>query len=90
MAAKVFDIYDLNSPMVMPTAPAAPAAAAATRASARLLRASVGVLAFAGVLLVAALLVAVTPLGAIDADITVPFLVVVIGALAAMAWAVMR
>jgi len=41
-------------------------------------------------LLLAALIVTVTPIGAIDADITVPFLAVFVGGLAAIAWAVLR
>jgi hypothetical protein len=88
MAARVFDIYDLNSPMVTPTAPAAAAAPQATTAkrnSDRLLRGCAYLLAFAGVLLLAALIVTATPLGAIDADITVPFVAVVLGVPTAIA-----
>ena len=88
------NIYDLNSPFVTPTAPApTPTAAphAATRRSSnRLLRAAAYLLTFAGALLLAALIVTVTPIGAIDADITVPFLAVFVGGLAAIAWAVLR
>jgi len=90
----VSNIYDLNSPFVTPTAPApTPTAAphAATRRSSnRLLRAAAYLLTFAGALLLAALIVTVTPIGAIDADITVPFLAVFVGGLAAIAWAVLR
>jgi hypothetical protein len=91
MAARVYDIYDLNSPMVMPTAPAVtPQAPTATRNSDRLLRASVYLLAFAGALLLAALIVTVTPLGAIDADIGVPFTAVAVGVPAAIVIMVLR
>jgi hypothetical protein len=94
MAARVFDIYDLNSPMVTPT-PTAPAAAPpqatpAKRNSERLLRGCAYLLAFAGVLLLAALTITVTPLGAIDADITVPFVAVVVGVPTAIAIATVR
>jgi hypothetical protein len=94
MAARVFDIYDLNSPMVTPTPPPAPTAApqapAAKRNSDRLLRGCAYLLAFAGVLLLAALMVTVTPLGAIDADISVPFVAVVVGVPTAIAIAAVR
>jgi len=95
MAARVYDIYDLQSPFVTPTAPAAQATAttaptATRRSSDRLLRAAAYLLTFAGALLLAALIVTVTPIGAIDADITVPFLAVFVGGLAAIAWAVLR
>jgi hypothetical protein len=92
MAARTFDIYDLNSPMVTPTAPTAatPQVPAAKRNSDRLLRGCAYLLAFAGVLLLAALIIAVTPLGAIDADITVPFVAVVVGVPAAIAIGVVR
>ena len=46
--------------------------------------------AFAGVLFLAALLVTVTPLGRIDADITVPFVAVVLGGLALVVWGTVR
>ena len=45
---------------------------------------------FAGVLFLAALLVTVTPLGRIDADITVPFVAVVLGGLALVVWGTVR
>jgi len=96
MAARVYDIYDLNSPFVTPTAPAtaaptAPATAPTTRRSSdRLLRGSAYLLTCAGALLLAALIATGTPLGAIDADITVPFVVVTVGTLAAIAWGMVR
>ena len=90
----VSNIYDLNSPFVTPTAPApTPTAAphAATRRSSnRLLRAAAYLLLFAGLLFLAALIITVTPIGAIDADITVPFVAVFVGGLGAIAWAVLR
>jgi hypothetical protein len=92
MAARTFDIYDLNSPMVMPTAPAAaaPQATTATRNSDRLKRGCAYLLAFAGVLLLAAVIVTATPLGAIDADITVPFVAVAVGVPIAIVIAAVR
>jgi hypothetical protein len=90
----MYDIYNLNSPFVTPTAPAPAAtvqATATTRRSAdRLMRGSAYLLTFAGVLLLAALIVAVTPLGRIDADITVPFVAVFVGGLGAVVWATVR
>lgn len=93
MATKVYDIYDLQSPFVAATAPA-PQAAATTettrRAPDRLLRGSAYLLLLAGALLLAAFLLAASPLGRIDADVTVPFLAVFLGGLGAIAWAVLR
>lgn len=90
MAARVYDIYDLNSPaFVEPTAPVQ-AAPTAKRDAARLLRSMAYLAVFAGALLLAALFVTVTPLGAIDADITVPFVVVVLGGLALVVWSTVR
>ncbi len=100
MAARVYDIYDLNQPFVTPTAPAPAAATAQAQTSQpatatrdlgdRALRGFIGLAVLAGALLLAAVIVTVTPLGAIDADITVPFLAAVLGGLGAIAWAVMR
>lgn len=91
MAARIYDIYDLNSPFVSATAPVAVAPAApATRATARMFRAGAYLLTLAGVLLLVALLVALTPLGRIDADVTVPFVALLVGALGAIAWAVRK
>ena len=90
MAARVYDIYDLNSPaFVEPTAPAQ-AAPTAKRDAARLLRGAAYLAVLAGVLFLAALLVTVTPLGAIDADITVPFVLLLLATLAAIVWSMMR
>lgn len=90
----VSNIYDLNSPFVTPTAPApTPTAAphAATRRSSnRLLRAAAYLLTFAGALLLAALIITVTPLGRIDADITMPVVMVTFGGLGVVVWAVLR
>ena len=54
------------------------------------MRGSAYLLLFAGLLFLAAFLIAVTPLGRIDADITVPFLAVFVGGLGAIVWAVLR
>lgn len=75
---------------VPPQASTAAAPQAAARHSDRLLRGSAYLLLFAGLLFLAAFLIAVTPLGRIDADITVPFLVVFVGGLGAIVWAVLR
>ena len=93
MAARVYDIYDLSSPFVSATAqtptPTTPTTARRT-ASARIMRGGAYLLTFAGAALLAALLVTVTPLGRIDADITVPFLAVFVGGIGAIVWAVLR
>ena len=90
MAARVYDIYDLNSPaFVEPTAPVQ-AAPTAKRDAARLLRGAAYLAVLAGVLFLTALLVTVTPLGAIDADITVPFMLATLGTLAAIVWSTVR
>ena len=90
MAARVYDIYDLNSPaFVEPTAPVQ-AAPTAKRDAARLLRGAAYLAVLAGVLFLAALLVTVTLLGAIDADITVPFVLLLLATLAAIVWSMVR
>ena len=90
MAARVYDIYDLNSPaFVEPTAPVQ-AAPTAKRDAARLLRGAAYLAVLAGVLFLAALLVTVTPLGRIDADVTVPFVLATLGTLAAIVWSMVR
>ncbi len=98
MTAKGFDYYDQITaavrPSPAPTATTATATAAAqataTRGSTRALRAFVGLLIMAAVAFLAALLITVTPLGRIDADITVPFLAAVLGGIGAVAWAALR
>jgi len=99
MTARGFDYYDQMTAAVRPSpAPQAPTptaapqatTATATRGSDRLLRAGAYLLVFVGLLFLAAFVVAVTPLGAIDADITVPFLAVCVGGLGVIAWAVLR
>lgn len=95
MTARVYDIYNLNSPFVTPTAttvaaqPAA-VAVAATRNSDKLMRGSAYLLTFAGALLLLALVVASTPLNTIDADVTPPFVAACVGALGLIAWRVLR
>ena len=90
MAARIYDIYDLSSPaFVEPTAPVQ-AAPTAKRTAARLLRGAAYLAVLAGVLFLAALLVTVTPLGAIDADITVPFVLLLLATLAAIVWSMVR
>ena len=90
MAARVYDIYDLNSAFVQPTAPAPQVIATTPRDARRLLRGFAYLLTYAGALLLAALLAAFTPLGRIDADITVPFMLATLGTLAAIVWSMVR
>ena len=91
MAARVYDIYDLSSAFVEPTTPAQSAPTTAKRAAPdRMLRAGAYLLMFAGVVLLAAVLAAFTPVGKIDADITVPFVAVTLGVLAAIVWDALR
>ena len=93
MAARVYDIYDLNSPaFVEPTAPVQPTTTAKADANtnARLMRGAASLLTLAGALLLTALLVTVTPLGRIDADITVPFVAALLATLAAIVWSTVR
>ena len=90
MAARIYDIYDLSSPaFVEPTAPV-PAAPTAKRTAARLLRGAAYLAVLAGLLLLAGLLVALTPLGRINADVTVPFVLATLGTLAAIVWSTVR
>ena len=91
MAARVYDIYDLSSAFVEPTAPTTTAPTTAKRAAPdRMLRAGAYLLTFAGAVLLLAVLAAFTPLGRIDADVTVPFVAVTLGTLAAIVWSMMR
>ena len=91
MAARVYDIYDLNSAFVEPTAPTTAAPTTAKRAAPdRMLRAGAYLLTFAGAVLLLAVLAAFTPLGRIDADITVPFVAVTVVTLAAIVWDAVR
>ena len=91
MAARVYDIYDLSSAFVEPTAPTQTAPTAARRAAPdRMLRAGAYLLTFAGAVLLLAVLAAFTPLGRIDADVTVPFVAVTVVTLAAIVWDAVR
>ena len=90
-AARGFEYYGQSTPIAPtvtaaapPVQPARPQATAtatqvptAKRNSARLLCGSAYLLTFAGLSLLAAFLVTVTPLGAIDLDVTQPFLATV-------------
>ena len=91
MAARVYDIYDLSSAFVEPTTPAQSAPTTAKRAAPdRMLRAGAYLLTFAGAVLLLAVPAAFTPVGKIDADITVPFVAVTLGVLAAIVWDALR
>lgn len=88
---RIFDIYDLNSAFVEPTAPTQTAPTAAKRAAPdRMLRAGAYLLTFAGAVLLLALLAAFTPLGRINADVTVPFVLTTLGTLVAIVWSMVR
>ena len=97
MTARGFDYFDAMAVaatppprMVQPTAPAPATTPTARRDATRLLRGFAYLLTYAGAMLLAALLVTVTPLGMIDADITVPFVAVVLGGLALVVWGTVR
>jgi hypothetical protein len=91
MAARIFDIYDLNSAFVEPTAPTTAAPTTAKRAAPdRMLRAGAYLLTFAGAVLLLAVLAAFTPVGRIDADVTVPVVAVTVVTLAVIAWDAVR
>ena len=91
MTTRIYDIYDLSSAFVEPTAPTQTAPTAARRAAPdRMLRAGAYLLTFAGAVLLLAVLAAFTPLGRIDADITVPVVAVTVVTLAAIVWDAVR
>jgi hypothetical protein len=90
MTRATYDIYDLNSPaFVEPTAPAT-TATTTRRSSDRLMRGSVYLLLLAGAFLLAAFLLAASPLSRWDVDLTVPFLAALVGGIGAVGWAVAR
>ena len=95
--ARGFDVYDQMVTVAAtppPTPTTAPTAQAATMPRARgadvMLRFCAYLLTFAGALWMAALIVALTPLGRIDADVIVPFVAVFVGGIGAIAWAVLK
>ena len=97
MTARGFDVYDQMVTVAatpQPTPTPAPTAQAATMPKARgadvLLRFCAYLLTFAGALWLSALIVALTPLGRIDADVTVPFVAVVLAGIAACVVAAVR
>ena len=103
MTARGFDYFDqMTAAAVLPVPTAAPAAAAPTTAPApaaaaptwfnsdRLLRGSVYLLLLAGAFLLAAFLLAASPLARWDVDLTVPFLAALVGGIGAVGWAVAR
>ena len=97
MTARGFDVYDQMVTVAatpQPTPAPAPTAQAATMPRARgadvMLRFCAYLLTFAGALWMAALIVALTPLGRIDADVTVPFVAVVLAGIAACVVAAVR
>ena len=87
MAARVYDIYDLNSPaFVGPTAPAPQAIATTPRDARRLLRGFAYLLTLAGIHLLLAFVVSATALHAIDADVGVVYVAALLTALIAVVW----
>ena len=87
MAARVYDIYDLNSPaFVEPTAPAPATTPTARRDATRLLRGFAYLLTLAGIHLLLAFVVTATALHAIDADVGVVYVAALLTALAAVVW----
>ena len=86
MAARVFDIYDLNSAFVQPTAPAQQAIATAPRDARRLLRGFAYLLTLAGIHLMLAFVIAATALHAINADVGVVYVAALLTALIAVVW----
>ena len=87
MAARVYDIYDLNSPaFVQPTAPAPATTPTARRDTRRLLRGFAYLLTLAGIHLLLAFVVTATALHAIDADVGVVYVAALLTALAAVVW----
>ena len=89
MTRAIYDIYNLNSAFVEPTAPATQTAAATRRGSDRLLRGSVYLLIMAGVLLLAAFVVTAF-LSRTNVDLTVPFVAMTLGGLGAVVWGTVR
>ena len=102
MTARGFDVFDQmaaaavvagTTPRTQTTQPAptqtAPTTATRT-APDRMLRAGAYLLTFAGAVLLLAALAAFTPVGRIDADITVPFVAVTVVTLAAIVWDAVR
>ena len=86
MAARVYDIYDLNSAFVQPTAPAPQAIATAKRDARRTMRGFAYLLTLAGIHLLLAFVVAATALHAIDADVGVVYVAALLTALIAVVW----
>ena len=89
MTRAIYDIYDLNSAFVEPTAPATQTQTATRRGSDKLMRGSVYLLIMAGVLFLAAFLVTVF-LSRTDVDLTAPFVVAFVVGLAAVVWGTVR
>ena len=88
MTRAIYDIYDLNSAFVEPTAPAT-TATTTRRSSDRLMRGSVYLLIMAGAMFLAAFLVTAF-LSRTNVDLTVPFVAMTLGGLALVAWGTVR
>lgn len=88
MTRAIYDIYNLNSAFVEPTAPAT-TATTTRRSSDRLMRGSVYLLIMAGAMFLAAFLVTAF-LSRTNVDLTVPFVAMTLGGLALVAWGTVR
>ena len=88
MTRAIYDIYDLNSAFVEPTAPAT-TATTTRRSSDRLMRGSVYLLIMVGAMFLAAFLVTAF-LSRTNVDLTVPFVAMTLGGLALVAWGTVR
>ena len=86
MAARVFDIYDLNSAFVQPTAPAPATTPTARRDATRLLRGFAYLLTLAGIHIMLAFVIAATALHAINADVGVVYVAALLTALVGVVW----
>ena len=88
MTRAIYDIYDLNSAFVEPTAPAT-TATTTRRSSDRLMRGSVYLLIMVGAMFLAAFLVTAF-LSRTNVDLTVPFVAMVLAGAAFVAWGTVR
>jgi hypothetical protein len=89
MTRAIYDIYDLNSAFVEPTAPATTTATTTRRGSDRMLRGFTYLAIMAGVFLLAAFLVSAF-LSRTNVDLTVPCVAAFVGGLGAVAWGTVR
>ena len=89
MTRAIYDIYNLNSAFVEPTAPATQTQTATRRGSDKLMRGSVYLLIMAGAMFLAVFLVTAF-LSRTNVDLTVPFVAMVLAGAAFVAWGTVR